>query len=933
MPISYPADAKTVALYDLGTGGTNLAGSSDWDLDAAPGGGYWQTDPTPAVISALTSEWTIERSLNLSIGAGAGTILELGAWGETEAVNVQAGVGWDASLRLYAWWETGAGVDHQLLCDDPLPVGTDLSVAVTRVGGRVWCAINGSVILKAIELPLPTGGAPEALTLAVGRSVAAADPRIFTGAGWLRISQPRTEDEIRAAWDAQYPQPAEAAGTFAAIEKAAHARAYWILRGTIGSGLDQVPFAWSTVPLATPTGPIEGRLAEPPDTFTVGIPTAIGAAPASVAVNVVLDNTDGALDDYLLGGSEPQTEYTGPSLYGLEARLYQGFVASDGSLLEEPWTPTLVVSGGFSQANGLISMQLASQDKRLFGRSRRIRTVQQIKEAELVPGTLYTSTYSVWDEADAWEEIRSSWTESLDMPIPWGYGRPLIRLVRVSSRDVARAQFIACCSATEIADPQLSSGWSVYGERDGQVEQLKLGGADAVGIGAWMAKVATEDEDGNPQQIWVYGATSASLGEEYSRLWIVPHASNLIGVGEWEPMTAIDVLRAIIEEHSEAGSAAIDTDSFDRASTALLYSSGAIGGLFGGDGATIEEIIPYIAQPVGIALYIGADDKLHVVLPGAWTTEDAAAAAGDLPVLQQADIYPAGGPDSPDTTWAETAPGDAEDHGAPITWLSVEWAGDQIAVFPPDQRPDRPNATAMTGAKRVDVATDVELRWSGGWVHPPSALLLLDGLASARTFATRTVSCTTHTWVARLGIGALVRAEHPYGIGYGGRCLRLLRASVIPGEHAAQCTFEDVTALELMKRGVLDSEEHWVLYDPADDGVTIVIDQGSDKILLSESVADPSWEKASLWTFGATDPHLRRSWRIVEVVDGSQIRVEPTPDASDVITAAASPAYHRAPWVVMTNAIHAGHEYRPDKIRDCDEQAQTFTDGEPGFQF
>src|SRR5690606_20517739 len=69
--MSYAQDAKTLALYDLDAGGTNLTGDSNWDL-ADNGDG---TFSAPANIFHLyrfgvSNNWTVEREVTIADAPG-----------------------------------------------------------------------------------------------------------------------------------------------------------------------------------------------------------------------------------------------------------------------------------------------------------------------------------------------------------------------------------------------------------------------------------------------------------------------------------------------------------------------------------------------------------------------------------------------------------------------------------------------------------------------------------------------------------------------------------------------------------------------------------------------------------------------------------------------------------------------------------------------
>ena len=926
--MAFAIDAHTVALYDLSTGGTNLQGAAAWNLSPVFGGG-WKVDAALIHWITMANDWTIERELVIPAASTGGTIIEYGAWGETEATNIQAVIGWDAERRLFVGWESGAGIDTMLRADTPLPPETPLRIAVTRFGRRAWIAVNGRMLVDADGLPVPTGGGignvpTPGMALYVGRRVTTSDPKLFTGGGWLRISEPRTFAEVQAEWTATLATPEPVARTFDELERAPAVRDYWVVRGTINAEGQSVPFAWSTVGVVGPLGFIEPRLVEPPAAFTVGLPAAVGVPPERVTTSIRVRNHDGALDQFLTGGPTPQTEYTGPSLYGIECQVYEGYIDELGAAVERAWTPTLVLDGEIEHADGVISFGLASKDQAILGRSHRLVTAQQIRDADFVAGSCVGWGYDVGLVGDdIWRAARDGWVEGLDRVVPWAYGRALIPLERMSG-DAAETQFVACLTSEE-TNVRLTN-WTVCGQKGGVVERIpQIGeGATNRGIASYIVRVQLTDDLGAPFAAWVIGCTTSTGARDYERLWIVPGPTTLLGALEGEPMTAPDVLRTVVQDHAEMGGAAIDAASFDAAAVALADTSGMIGGIYG-DGATIADLITHIAQPVGLGLYFGPGDKLHALLPGSWGTADAEVAAGSLPALTDAEVFPAAQGAS---SWSEVAPSDPEDLGAPATWVTLQWDGDQRTVWPSEERRDRASA-----AKRVDVRTEMELRLSGAWVHPPASVNVIGSYVGARSFATRQVHATVPTWIARQGAGSLIRARHGQGLGYDGAPLRLLRATVMPAERAATCTWLDVSALEAMLVGVLDSEAHWVLYDPAGNGGVLKFNKGEVKAILDKPLASAGWIGASLWTFGSSVPELRRSWRIKDVVSSTEIVLDLDAPVAGELEAADPALPHLAPWIVMHNHDTRGATFRADKIRACDELAQVFSSGDPGYQY
>lgn len=713
---------------------------------------------------------------------------------------------------------------------------------------------------------------------------------------------------------------------------------YWVVRGAIRGGDQEIPFAWSDVAVAHQDGPIEPRLLEAPSSFEVGPADVVGETPPSITTTLVVDNGDGALDAYLTGGDRGAGEYRGPSLYAVEAAIFEGHVQADGTCLEHRWTPTMVLGGAFAQTDGQVTIPMTSDDARLLGPSSKVLTVGQLRQAEV----LQVSADGVPPGAPTnalrhWTALRSQWDESDDSVVPWAYGSATIPLIPVQTADRGLSLQWVAFTSTE-------SGlyhWKFLGRVGDVIREYKPSYRSQ--LYTYRAKLRVRDEKGRAFECWVEtveayfhtGVPTWSDGEEEEwpdQIWMVPEVSpvtSLPGMQDWGPdwhglpFTPIDVLKSILQDHSERGAAAWDAASFQAVADATRHLHGVTGGLVR-DATTIGELIPYICQPAGIATWIGPDDRLHAALGGSWTTEDAELVAGPLPLLLDGDIFPSGGADGP-STWEETGPADPEDPGAPASLWSIDWAADQEELYP-----DRLRRVRALSPLRPDS----EVRIPGTWIHPPAAALLLDQASSARAYATRHVTAVTHIALAR-EIGAMCRAYHGSGLGYEGAPLRMRRATIMPAEDAARIQWEDCTALEAMKVGILDDGRHWLAVNNA--GVTLRLRAGETTATLSTPLRDNVPPGSELWVWGvypwacgvsgmagtdmlildAAAPITTQILQVEPPIGQAQGGVDP----------------HRARWVLMKTATSAGHAYRPDRIRLCEDPTGVFPDGVLGFQF
>ena len=916
--MSYLDDAKTLALYDLDDGGDNIAGNADWDV-VAVGDGTFAAPANFTTWSTWAGGFTVEREVRLAVDA-PGTILELGGWGETEAVNIQCVVGWGADRKLFVGWERGGGIDYVLTSTAALPLDTDLRIAVTFAGavngGRTWIAVNGEVVASA-RLPYPTGGddgvgPTPGLTFAIGRRVSTADPVAYTGGGWLRISEPRTIDEVIADWDSSLSPAVPSGLSWEDLAKRDGSFRYVVFRGRFRAS-DTSPgevVAWSTHDVHAPDGGLlRRRLAAPPAAIVRGVPESLGAMPERVSTSLMIDNKDGAIDTWLAGGDDPRNAHAGDSLLNLSGHLFEGRIGPDGVAVEHRITPRLVASDGaaIDSATRTVEIQMATDDEGILGPPRAFFTVAQLRSAgwsEAGPIRPINMTRDVAIVAglvdpNLWDLIRSRMTDNLDQTIPWGYGISPIPMVYVGG-----PYFLA---AVSLHEPRDLAAWRLYGED----WRRRMSSGGTIRIFSVRVTVSTGDV---PIDVWVVGVEFRSGPDEPGAYHLIPSAAAGIGIPPGSRATPSRILRQIVSDLGSDGGSSIDTVSFGRLERELRHTG--IGGTIG-NGSMIAEIASHICDPYGISAWVGPDDRLHAARMTGWGLDDVVAAAGDLPHIMEPDVLLG--------TVTYRQPTSAELGGA-STRTSIEWTSEQDRFWE-----GRPLLDRAPGIARITLEGDAEARISGAWVFPTEAERALSSVGSRRAFSYAHVTADVGAWILAYDLGQMFRFTHRF-LGYDRRLVRLIRIEYQPGDDTARCAFLDIGALELLTIGKLDSAQNWIFYDPGESVTTITFAASNNILSCNDPSISEDWVGRSLWTFGASDPALRRSWRIESVNTGSGlIGVDPTPTVSGTAEADGLSA-HRAGWIVMRNRS-SDPTHRPEYITVADAATGEHTDESSAYRF
>ena len=618
------------------------------------------------------------------------------------------------------------------------------------------------------------------------------------------------------------------------------------------------------------------------------------------------------------GGEDPESAHELDSVLNLTGQIFLGLVGPDGTAVEQAITPTLAVIGTPKiDIQRRLVLAMAADDEAVLGAAEELVTVDQLRRSVLLEDGLSASiggdsryaTSAIF--TSDWFEISQRIEENTGVVVPWGYGVSPIPLIRIGRR-----HFIACLVRHE---PVISDRWELaieeWTRNSRKIREVKPQ--------LWTSQVRATIAPGATVDAWVIGVTIlGDAGAEDDVLdepwYLTPPPDTRLGMPPTRRATPTAILRQMVEDLSEVGSAAIDEQSFARTDAEVPVDY-ACGGLVR-SGTTISELSKWIVDPWGIALWFGTDNRLRALRPAAWGAADAALAAGDLPEIRISDIA--------EGSFSVRQPSPDEVGGASVR-TSIDWTSEQSDFYLPQQL-----LRHAPGATRLALSGEPETRMSGAWLHPLAAETALQSVGSRRAFVYTRIEAGVAPWILGYELGQLFRLSHPWGPkegGYQRQLVRLIRMEHQPGDDFVMCSFLDFGALELMRAGKLDSAANWVFYDPGESAETIEFTNGSAVVACSDPALSEDWTGRSLWTFGASNPALRRSWRIGKVELGAgTFEVDQAATASEVIAAdGADP--HRAAWVVMRNRKE-DPSHRTEYITLADEDTGLHSDGSPGYR-
>lgn len=701
-----------------------------------------------------------------------------------------------------------------------------------------------------------------------------------------------------------------------------------VFRGTFNSS---AAVAWSTRPVKTATGLLDGRMIID-GTMGSGLSQSSGGAFRLPSLTIVLENSDDAITKYIVGttSSSASAEYRGDGMLNLTGVFYH--LVRDpvtGATYEQALTPTMCARGSLEYDGFKIAIPMAARQDKVAGRSKFIFAVRDLAKSTdggFSGGVNYTfdGTTSGYQQVDCDGDMLRI-AESLDAHVPYIYSTNAFPLIPLTQFDMGALMLWG----VTMAEPDLSRWptWPIYA--DTFDTPVGVTGNDNDFIGTRTLKViqrAVVTPDGATANVWLLmvelhayvkpsdglkRATYFMLGDPFLGV-----AGSLSYPDHFGPA---GVIRAMARDHSEVGSSSVDSTSFARASIAIPRSY--VGGTFTGDNELAREF-EAITRVAGISIFLGKDNKLHAQVNRSFNSDDQATIAAGLPHITHADII--GG-------WKETVPwDDPEQLGAPVSRLRFDWS-DQQKRFWGSRLP----ATAA-GNTSLPMAEIREGTLPGAWIDGRSAVKATIDNAVRRAFVGRRIECICRAWVATMEIGTLFWISHPRGLsnagtGYFTRVVRLEDCEYVPGEDGARCRFEDLGSIASNKLGKLDTITNWIGTTPA-AGRTLTLAAGSPNVVAGAATFAPGDVGKNLWTQGSAFRSNTGSRKITVVGDSTHATVDQDYGHAETLVAAGSG--WTAAWSVMETQGSKGSAYRSDRIRQCVEATGLFRDGATaGFQY
>lgn len=729
--------------------------------------------------------------------------------------------------------------------------------------------------------------------------------------------------------------------SFAAeIVKAARTK-YRVFRGSFydAKGSATTSVVWSSAPIQAATEILEHRLRSPGRTRK-SLPQTVSGVPERASLELELFNTDRALGPYLVGtdSASAGNEYLGDSFYNLRGILYAGVVNSDGTTSEQPLTPTLYNVGSPSFDEDIVRVPMATRDQGILGRPRPSVTVRQIKDAAFSSAGLryyLDGTAGTAQDSDAWAAFVEEITENQDEVVPFAYGCALLpHILTRATGNYADGVLFVSFNAITLSDARL---WKIAGETQDEVVNYSRTLSSL-----WSTKITiarAEEDGGGNVDIYVCGLSfhaDQNLGNvlSFTRLKdgrgrVRPNFTNRLSgciAGSSGPFGPTEVVRAIVTDLSETGSAGIDATSFDRAKLAFPISGACCGLVYGT--ATIAELLYHIGSAWGLAFWIGLDDKLHVHPLNAYSTVDAAAAAGTLPRIDSGDF--ATGPGG-SGNYSEVMPREAGARGSAASRTNLGWSREQQAFFPPEIL-----TRHAPGNTLIPLGEETIAEVSAAWLNPDVADRVLATHGGRVSFPTRQWTLAVHDWISTYELAQLVRFSYDRAVGVGGaagyvdRLGRLISVEDVEDEYAV-ITVEDLGPAEAQRPCVYAALADWVKYDAAGTGVTLDLGSGGlSRIKASAAIFDATFVGCHFSIPAATDPLNRDvQYRIMTIVSTSIVTIDRALNSTETLAAVAggtAPRY--AGWCIEhSEASKVNTTY----LTACDEATGLNRAGDPGY--
>ncbi len=650
----------------------------------------------------------------------------------------------------------------------------------------------------------------------------------------------------------------------------------------------------------------------------MGVGESLGSAPELASTNVSLNNVDGALNRYALGTvSGPASEFIDSSFLDFTGRIYRAVVGQGGTITETQCTPTMVVSGPVQDEPGSIHFTLVVRDDHILGPSDTIKPISYYFDHSnpsvdwvAAPLRTYFKIPSRVPYSYIWDRCRAAAyasKQNLDTAVPWLYGAAPVQMTKIAQE--TESYFVV--GVPNNPDVYANIWYRIFYEEDGKVIEVET----TVDNGIFTFIVSFDDVD-----LVCFCAFKADRPFLDKELWIVPTDAS-----SEESTNPIYLLRTLMADHAKGGPSVIDAASFNAVEAASKRFNGAVAGVFE-DSSSISGILEHVCPLLGLRTWIGLDDKLHVCLTG--MTKAELGNLSDLPELDASDDYPKSTDGFPSITG--TTPSDADDAGAAVTRVSIQWPDIYTKLFPIETASDR-----SSFSKKTKLAKETERRLAGDWIDPTKAFSIFSALLERSAYPTRTATMVTHPSILSVPTGSLLRVTNPFALGaWDRRLCRLLKADVHPSEHAAIIHLDDLGPTEGLKAGMLDRLSNWSAMNPNGTGIKLRLSNEYANIQTSSAVFSASMVGACIWVQGSSDAGSNRSYRITSVTNSTTAIVSPVPTVNEEITASPSgTAIEKSAWSIVHTHKSKGPTFRPDYIRGTNLTTGKFDDGTGGFQF
>ena len=674
------------------------------------------------------------------------------------------------------------------------------------------------------------------------------------------------------------------------------------------AGAATASVAWSDAPI----GSLAPRIMSMGDIHSA-LPDALSSAPERASTSMVLNNQDGTLTKYIIGTTgAASTEYSGDGFINLRGKIYIGFIDSSGVAVESAITPTMFCSGSISADEHVVNISLSTRDDSIVGDITKNITVRMVKnaaesgtpdrQAYYMDGTAATFT------ATNLTEYLFDIIEALDDTVPWAYGTTPLPLIITQAPSGFAAWGLLFVSQYE---PYLADAgkWIAHADTSDRM----LGIYRGLNSSLWSAKLTVTLEDATTTDIYICGCKLIlNESQEYSTAILMPPPTNGLGArgtGLTAPYPPTELARAIVRDLSTVGISGCDATSFDRAKYSMLETGLAGGSITGG--ARISEILQHIGEPMGVAWWIGLDDKLHAAIPGYFSATEKTLAAGTLPSFGEQDVL---------GDWDESVPIDGGSRGSAVSRLILEWSSEQEKFWTRSKLFSRAPGNAL-----LPLGDSREFSISGAWLNPDMAEYALAEYSSLLTYPTRRIRFRTHDWVASYEHGSMFRLTYSQ---YTNRLIRLEGWELNTENDTALCTFEDLGPVESQNPCVYDSVVNWVHYNSVGSGVTLELYYAADslKARASTGIFTAGMVGSHIHTPGATNATSRKiSRRIASYVDAQTVTVDYAFGVNEIIPAVAGgTAVLDAGWIILYSQDTKANT---TKLTACNETSGFFRDG------